>query len=773
MKEDKEDKKTNIGAVQPREIVEEMKESYIDYAMSVIISRALPDVRDGLKPVQRRILYTMLEDGLRHNTKFRKFATVVGSTMGRYHPHSDQALYGAAVRMAQNFSLRYPLIQGQGNMGCFTKDTKVQLCDGRSLTFGELIKEKVKGKRHWTFAFNSKAKKIEIAEIKNPRLTRKNEEIIEITLDNGEKIKCTLDHRFLLRNGSYKEAMFLKPGDPLMPLYAKLYDGKEDKNLKGYEMIRQPVMKKWEFVHRLADEWNLENGIYEKKAGRIRHHKDFNKLNNNPVNIARIHWQDHWKFHKEITSKRHKNDPQYRRKISEGRKKYWSDPRNREKASKFFKELNEKNWKNPAYRKKMSAVIKKAWKNPGYREKITKAASKNLKRLWKRKDFQELLSKLKSQEMKERWQDEKYRARKIQEARESALKMWSNPEYREHMSRLMKEKYNDPLLRIRQSKISKKLWENPEYRQKVRSALKKMWQNPEHRAKYSKDYFKRMAKEMWKDPNIQKLHKEKACAQWQNPEFRKKIIAGVTSANYRRLKENPALMKELSQKAKASLHEKWRDPAYKEKVIKTKVLKFVYSLLNKYSKVGLEIYEKERVNNGVPKIENALSYFDNFSEMLVEAEKRNHKVIKTRVLCKKQDVYDLTIDRWHNFALAAGIFVHNSIDDPSEFGAMRYTEARLSKEGEEMLSDISKDTVDFIDNYDGTRKEPTVLPSPLPQLLLNGCLGIAVGMATNIPPHNLNEVCDALIYLVDKPKADIGEIFQFIKGPDFPLGGFI
>ncbi|MCP6718299.1 MAG: DNA gyrase subunit A [Patescibacteria group bacterium] len=114
-----------------------------------------------------------------------------------------------------------------------------------------------------------------------------------------------------------------------------------------------------------------------------------------------------------------------------------------------------------------------------------------------------------------------------------------------------------------------------------------------------------------------------------------------------------------------------------------------------------------------------------------------------------------------------------SIDDPGEYAAMRYSEMRLSKEGEEMLKDISKDTVDFVDNYDGTRKEPVVSPSPLPQLLLNGSLGIAVGMATNIPPHNLNEVCDALIYLIDNPKSDTRDLFKFIKGPDFPLGGFI
>ncbi|MFA4881170.1 MAG: DNA gyrase subunit A [Candidatus Doudnabacteria bacterium] len=105
--------------------------------------------------------------------------------------------------------------------------------------------------------------------------------------------------------------------------------------------------------------------------------------------------------------------------------------------------------------------------------------------------------------------------------------------------------------------------------------------------------------------------------------------------------------------------------------------------------------------------------------------------------------------------------------------AARYTECRLSKIGDDMLRDIEKDTVKFIDNYDGTTQEPTVLPSPLPQLLLNGSLGIAVGMATNIPPHNLTEVLDASIYLLDHPKAETEDLFEFIQGPDFPTGGII
>jgi DNA gyrase subunit A len=113
-----------------------------------------------------------------------------------------------------------------------------------------------------------------------------------------------------------------------------------------------------------------------------------------------------------------------------------------------------------------------------------------------------------------------------------------------------------------------------------------------------------------------------------------------------------------------------------------------------------------------------------------------------------------------------------SIDGDSP-AAMRYTECRLNSLAEEMLLDIDKETVDWVDNYDGTRKEPTVLPAKLPQLLINGSVGIAVGMATNIPPHNLTEVIDAAIHLINDPDATSEELCQFVKGPDFPTGGYI
>ncbi len=110
------------GTVLPVDIVDEMRTAYLDYAMSVIVARALPDARDGLKPVQRRILYAMHDMGLRSNTAYKKSARIVGEVLGKYHPHGDQAVYDALARMAQDFSLRYPLVDGQGNFGSIDGD---------------------------------------------------------------------------------------------------------------------------------------------------------------------------------------------------------------------------------------------------------------------------------------------------------------------------------------------------------------------------------------------------------------------------------------------------------------------------------------------------------------------------------------------------------------------------------------------------------------------------------------------------------------------------
>src|ERR1700685_3103119 len=116
------DEENKVINSEKREITKELSESYLDYAMSVIVSRALPDVRDGLKPVHRRILHAMNEAGYASNKAYKKSAGVVGEVMGKFHPHGDQSIYDAMVRMVQDFSMRLPLIDGQGNFGSVDGD---------------------------------------------------------------------------------------------------------------------------------------------------------------------------------------------------------------------------------------------------------------------------------------------------------------------------------------------------------------------------------------------------------------------------------------------------------------------------------------------------------------------------------------------------------------------------------------------------------------------------------------------------------------------------
>lgn len=610
------------GRLAPREIVSEMRESYLDYAMSVITSRALPDVRDGLKPVHRRILFAMHEMGLTATAKTRKSATVVGDVLGKYHPHGDVSVYDAMVKMAQTFSFRYPLVIGQGNFGCFTKDTKVRLADGRSLSFGDLVTEEKQGKRNYAFTVG-KDGCVEVARIKNPRLTRRNAELVKVTLDNGEEIRSTPDHRYLLKNGAYKEARYLQAGESLMPLYSRL-SKKGDAplaDMEEYEMVFNPNHNEWVFTHHLADEFNITHSVYTRSVGKVRHHLDFNKVNNSPENIRRMDWLAHWRLHSALTKARHQNDPEYVRKLAEGRKAFWAKKESRETYSKRISLRNKENWQNPKYREEKKVFLSKV--NKAY--------------------------------------------------------MAAHPERRAEIG-------------VRSTGMLKRLWQNSDYRAFMH----------------------------------------------------KKIIKGNKN------------------------HHTNRTGKLKFDNICTTLLKSGKNLTPLvYEEVRKEIYPY----GAATRFETGLSkYYGGDTEAVRISLVANHKVVSVQFLKEREDVYDLTIDGTNNFALAAGVFVHNSQDGDSP-AAYRYTEAKMSRVAGEMLRDIEKDTVDFRPNYDATRKEPTVLPTSVPNLVLNGTLGIAVGMATNIPPHNLTEVVGATAHLIDSPDATTEDLLQFVKGPDFPTGG--
>ncbi|MDP3965171.1 MAG: DNA gyrase subunit A [bacterium] len=510
---------------------------------------------------------------------------------------------------------------GQGNFGCFTKDTKVRLADGRNLTFGELIAEDAKGKKNYTFTITAEGR-VAIAPIEKPRRTKRGAEIMKVVLDSEESIRCTLNHKFLLKDQTYVEAQNLVPGTSLMPLYTRASTSADVPltDMKGYEMVLQPLQKKWEFVHHIADAYNIEHNVYKTSAGRVRHHADFNKLNNSPDNIQRMQWLAHWRLHSALAGERHKNDPEYVKKIAEGREAFWSDAKNRD----------------------------------AYAKRISRRNTEN----------------------------------------------WQNEEYREHMRKFLSEM-------------------NKEYIRK----------HPEKREEFSKRATRTLTR-LWKYPAYQQFMHEKIVKGNKNH----------TTNKTGKLKFDAVCKRVLSDGKKLT------ERAYEE----TRLRVYPYGRATMW-KTGVSKY-----------------YSGNVERIPAEIN-GNHKVLRVEFLQEREDVYDLTVPETHNFALSAGIFVHNSIDGDSA-AAYRYTEAKMSKLASLMMNDIDRDTVDFLPNYDNTKKEPSVLPAAFPNLLVNGTLGIAVGMATNIPPHNIREVCEAAIHLIEDPDATTDDLMKFVQGPDFPTG---
>ncbi len=664
-----------IGLVRPVSIIEEMRTAYLDYAMSVIVSRALPDVRDGLKPVQRRIMYGMWDMGVRHNTAHKKCARIVGDVLGKMHPHGDSSVYEALVRMAQEWNMREPLVDGQGNFGCFTGDTKIKLLDGTERSFAELAQLP---RDEIFYVYSSGAEgRIVVGEGRHSRVTRRGAQLVELTFDDGSKVRCTPDHRFMLRTGEWKEAQHLTIDDSLMAGY---FDTKPlDAKTNDYLRVLQPTTGEYEFVHRLADEYNeahSRNRPVERPF--VRHHKNFNRFDNRPTNIERMNWLEHLHLHID-----------------------------------------------------------------------------QIQALWQQDDFR----------VAQRTGVQQYYANHpevVEERRRRMITQNRSVTFR-----------NENRKRLAQS-LRERHAANPELARQQGEMLRQLWQDPEYRAKYAPDHHRKMAQKLWAEPAVREQHRAKIAQQWQDPAFRAAHLEGRKHDYARRVAENPRIMTELAQKSAVSLKQKWSDGDYSRQVMRTKIAGYVARLLAEFDRANITaaVYDARRNANWIPNSQKALTYFASFDELLDVAAVHNHRVVDVQWLDERVDVYDITVDEHHNFMLANGCIVHNSIDGDAA-AAYRYTEARLSAIAEELLFDIEKNTVDFVPNFDGSYMQPSVMPAKIPNLLLNGAAGIAVGMATNIPPHNLNELCDGITLLIDKPEATVEELMALIPGPDFPTGGTI
>ncbi|MGI8995924.1 MAG: DNA gyrase subunit A [Pyrinomonadaceae bacterium] len=626
----------------------------------------------------------------------------------------------------------------------------MKLLDGTEKSFAELA-EKSPDEIFHVYSVDQ-AGQIVIGEGRHSRITRKNAQLMELTLDSGARIRCTPDHRFMLRDGSYKAAQDLTNDVSLMPGYFDAVPVKEGMN--EYLRILQPASGKYEFVHHLADEFNERCGLARQLAGAfVRHHKNFDRWDNRPTNIERMNFLEHLHLHAEHL-KELWQDEGFRKAQRKGVKRYYdSHPEVREERRRRFVRQN----KDEAFRRengqRVAATLKRVYQDdPAARAEI-------------------------SRRMKALWDDPDYRI-KMSAALSGIEKRPLTPKEKARVARIISEKsramWKDEGKRAEIVAAITRALTSPEVRAKISATSQRLWQNPEYRAKYAPDHFSRMAQALWEVPATREQHRAKISLQWGEQTFRQTQSEGVKRSNARRLSDNPQMMTELAARAATALKEKWAEPAYRRQVIRQRVARYGSELLMKVGRQSVTpaVYEAQRKANWIPRLETALKYFDSFDELLDTAQSYNHRVVFKRMLNLCADVYDITVDIHHNFLLADGVFVHNSVDGDAA-AAMRYTEARMARLTTEVLADIEKETVNFQPNYDESLSEPAVMPTRVPSLLLNGSGGIAVGMATNIPPHNLTEIVDATIALVRKPQLKLEEIIKMVPGPDFPTGGFI
>jgi DNA gyrase subunit B len=270
------------------------------------------------------------------------------------------------------------IVEGDSAGGCFSGETKVALTDGRNLSFKELVEEHQHGKEHFCYTVKHDGT-LGIQKIFNPRITKRNASVIQLTLDTGKDILCTPDHLFMLRDGTYKQARDLTSHDSLMPLYRKISKKGGKITIDGYEMVWDAERHYYIFTHLLADEYNLEQGQYLPGHHTIRHHIDFNKLNNNPTNIMRMDKQEHIIYHTKNLDKTLHSEKAKQKSIKVRQSKYYrkkmSDWAKQPHVDNMLRKRAKKQWKNKNLLEWRSMKTKEQW-TPEFREKRKKSYNK-------------------------------------------------------------------------------------------------------------------------------------------------------------------------------------------------------------------------------------------------------------------------------------------------------------------------------------------------------------------------------------------------------------
>lgn len=694
------EEENKIGEVQPLNIAEEMKESYLSYAMSVIVSRALPDVRDGLKPVQRRILFAMKKMGLTPGSSFRKSATVVGQ--------------------------------------CFTEGTLVPTTQGlkeiQSIESGEMVLTQ-SGTRRVTDSFEI-----------SPR------PLLRVTMQNGLTNTVTPSQKFKV----------LTPD--------LTFDWKEAKDLDKQDYL---VMKaSCPELENYVELEQIESGQPERLD------EDLAYLLGFFVSDGSI-------------SRRYDNKECFRISFFAGLE--------REIAEKLVNILDEKFDYRPTIEEHEYKLEKKDGSVADRKQYLVRVNRSAVSSFFVRNfGIEDVNSRIKEIPGEIFRSPDSVIFSFISGLIDGDGSISSNRNQVHYGT--VSEKLSDQLLTLLFHKgiVGSRRITDPEDCA-TNSVGREIIRNyPYHNIEfYGEMALKLVAKldlvHSRKKQKAQEIIRRKdeqvGWSKWDTIPYAGEVLFGELSENHlgagwyedtdgNKFRQGIKHPSGCKIRYSSDLHEK---PLGMTQVVE-------WGIRDKLERIGSPFLEF--VDHS---IENNLIFMKVSSIEEVEAD----------------TTYDIEVDEDHEF-IANGVVSHNCIGnyhphgDAAVYAAMarmsqdfslryplvepqgnmgsqdgdppaaaRYTEAKLSELGNLMLQDIQKETVDMRENFDGTKEEPTVLPSPLPQMLLNGTIGIAVGMATKIPPHNLTEVCDAALHLVENPDATTEDLLEFIKGPDFPSGGVI
>lgn len=506
------------------------------------------------------------------------------------------------------------IVEGDSALGCFTGDTKVALASGQSRSFADLAADWQRGISHFGYTTNT-AGRVVVAPLVEPRLTKSDAPLVRVTLDNGESVRCTPDHQFRLRDGSYRRADALAPGDSLMPLYRSLSRKADGHNLQGYERVWMNDRDEWVYTHYLADAWNLRHGKDSATNGNVRHHIDINKRNNDPRNLRRMTWPDHTALHAAMMGEH----------VHAGWREWFANG-----GREFRSAMLTAQWRDPDFRAACLARLFALNESPAFRASFEKG-------------FQDWYNALGAEE----------RGAYAERMRERQATYWAHPEHRAAAAERVRQYFTDPSRRQQWRERSVQQWQDHELR---------TWRS-------------RKTVEQFADPD-ERDRQRNAVLAWHrdNPEF-----GDQNSRRMRRRMTDPSTGHLAKVQAGRT---RYVDNVPREERVgqqnegrRLAALRRLAPLLAHPDEELSAAYEAERTRTARTGLRFArlLALYDgDYGRLRDAASLVNHQVVSVEVLDETADVYDLTVDGYQNFALEAGVFVHNSarVARTSEYQAL-------------------------------------------------------------------------------------------------------